>query len=42
LNNIERAGLFYHRLIESFKFAFAKRSELGDPKEVNMTQVSQI
>ncbi len=40
LNSIEKAGIFYHRLIETFKFAFAKRSQLGDPSRINLTQVS--
>jgi len=31
--------MFYHRLIESFKFAFAKRAELGDPQKTNQTEV---
>ena len=42
LNNTAKAALFYHRLIEAFKFAFAQRTELADPEQIPLGQVRSI
>ncbi|CAF1316917.1 unnamed protein product [Rotaria sordida] len=39
LKKISTSALFYHRLIEAFKFAYAKRSELGDPLQINIASL---
>lgn len=35
----EQAILFYHRLMETFKFAYAKRMHLGDERFDNCTDI---
>jgi gamma-glutamyltranspeptidase/glutathione hydrolase/leukotriene-C4 hydrolase len=32
-------GVYYHRLVETFKHLFSKRADLGDEMFVNLTQV---
>ena len=31
--------LMYHRLIESFKYGYAYRSQIGDPGDKNITRI---
>lgn len=37
LSDFDSSILTYHRIIETFKFAYARRTELADPSFVNMT-----
>lgn len=40
LSSFKDDPLSYHRLTEIFKFAYARRTRLGDPKFVNISEVS--
>lgn len=36
---MEYSSLSFHRLVESFKFAYAKRSDIGDPAFVEISSL---
>jgi len=40
VSDTQKKSLTYHRITEAFKFAYAKRSILGDEDYLNITDVS--
>lgn len=42
ISTTNRQILTYHRIIEAFKFAYAKRSKLGDEVGLSATEINNI
>lgn len=42
LSSVNSTILTYHRIVEAFKHAYGRRTQIGDPKFVNIENVSII
>lgn len=42
LTDFNRTTLTYHRMIETFKYAYALRNDMGDKEFVDMEEVSKL